>query len=370
MQNTNTKILENKTYFTNLDGFRTIAFLWVFYGHCTSFPVGEKPKWLLCLNLLFGEGDMGVTFFFVLSGFLITHLLISEKERHGKINIKAFYIRRVLRIWPVYYLVVLICIMLSRIDRSFLSLEGTNMWMVGTFLTNFNRLSTDIRSHPLTVLWSVAVEEQFYLMLPLLLIAFRKKILYVFVLLIGVCIWFRIHEINHLRVILFHTVSVSGSLLVGCCCAYLVSYHHLAALFAKLKKNLIGCVYVLFMILHVLRHFIFSAFVNATLMYLLYCLFFVFFILEQNYAENSFFKMKNLKWLTSLGKYTYGLYAYHMIIICLLRAAIPKYVDPLYNYPVFYGLCAVALAASLLFAWLSFEFMEKPFLKLKKNFSV
>ena len=99
---------KEKLFFPNLDGLRFFCFFIVFLYHCNEAifrrinNVDEKAV----VNFLFQNGNTGVNIFFVLSGFLITFLLIKEKELNGTIVLKNFYIRRVLRIWPLYYLCV------------------------------------------------------------------------------------------------------------------------------------------------------------------------------------------------------------------------------------------------------------------------
>ena len=99
-----------KVYFPNLDALRFFAFMFVYLRH--GFGDVVKPIELghFILNLLKNglndSGDIGVSFFFVLSGFLITYLILKEIEVTGKIDVRAFYIRRCLRIWPLYFVVV------------------------------------------------------------------------------------------------------------------------------------------------------------------------------------------------------------------------------------------------------------------------
>src|SRR5690349_20307522 len=99
----------NKIYFKNLDSIRFIAAMMVFLQHGISLSYRYLPikntVWEKLLNTI-SNGGTGVSIFFVLSGFLITYLLISEHELKTKISLKNFYIRRVLRIWPLYFLVV------------------------------------------------------------------------------------------------------------------------------------------------------------------------------------------------------------------------------------------------------------------------
>ena len=91
--------------FPHLDGLRFFCFFVVFLFHgfsTTSAEVAQSSAYRF-VRFLFRHGDLGVNFFFVLSGFLITYLLLEEKQRHGRIHIGYFYIRRMLRIWPLYF---------------------------------------------------------------------------------------------------------------------------------------------------------------------------------------------------------------------------------------------------------------------------
>ncbi len=357
-------------YFPNLDGFRTISFLIVFFGHCyILFDFGNTTIILKYVNKIFGRPSIGVHFFFVLSGFLISYLLLVEQNSYKKINIGAFYMRRILRIWPVYFMVVLIALLLSFIEKPFYSLHDSYWLQIGFFLTNFNLAGIGISSLPITVLWSVAVEEQFYLMLPLLLIIFSKRVFYIFPVFIFLAFIFRVNNVDNYMVTEFHTFSVCSSLFIGCILAYLVLYHNLSKLFETMNKYLIMAIYLIFFIFHIYRDKLFSSTTASIWVNFIYALFFAFIIMEQNYAKFSFYKMQHFKLLSAIGKYTYGLYAYHMIFISLLLVFIPNYINPKDNYFVYFSLWILALVLSFGFAKLSYVFMEKPFLSLKKKFS-
>ena len=93
--------MKQKVFFPNLDAIRFIAFFLVFFYH----GFGEAFKlFSIHINNL---GSIGVSIFFVLSGFLITYLILTEIALKGRMNVVAFYIRRALRIWPLYYAVVI-----------------------------------------------------------------------------------------------------------------------------------------------------------------------------------------------------------------------------------------------------------------------
>src|SRR4051812_22277340 len=103
------KQMTKKVYFENLDGLRFLCVLAVFFFHSfyTEFDyIKNQDSYFFIKKELFGNGNLGVNFFFVLSGFLITFLLIEEKKLNGQINLWKFWMRRILRIWPLFYFCV------------------------------------------------------------------------------------------------------------------------------------------------------------------------------------------------------------------------------------------------------------------------
>src|SRR5579859_5130760 len=100
---------KEKVFFPNLDGLRFCSFFAVYLFHIYLLLFDKyRPAGISypLTRFLFQNGEMGVNFFFVLSGFLITYLLIEEKRVTGKVHIGKFYIRRILRIWPLFYLCI------------------------------------------------------------------------------------------------------------------------------------------------------------------------------------------------------------------------------------------------------------------------
>ncbi|HMG14027.1 MAG TPA: acyltransferase, partial [Saprospiraceae bacterium] len=155
----------NKIHFHSLDALRFFAFLKVYLLHLPlegDFPVFSYLK---------SGGGLGVDFFFVLSGFLITYLLVFDKLRDGQINVRKFFIRRSLRIWPLFYLIVIILFLLPYEFKEYYGLHMINSgydldWRYSfTFLENYKMLVMDSfpKTTPLSVFWSLCIEEHFYL---------------------------------------------------------------------------------------------------------------------------------------------------------------------------------------------------------------
>ncbi len=153
----------------SLDGFRAISILMVLYGHLggtRNYPtaaVGIFGRWLGDL------GHLGVLVFFVISGFLITTLLMGEHAKTGTISLKQFYLRRVLRIFPAFY--VLILALLIATWLGWVELTGRDFAFAMTYTVNY------FSGHPWQVghLWSLSIEEQFYLLWPLALLVLRER---------------------------------------------------------------------------------------------------------------------------------------------------------------------------------------------------
>jgi peptidoglycan/LPS O-acetylase OafA/YrhL len=144
----------------SLDGLRAISILAVMLGHAQGtrgFP--DNPV----LHLFGDTGNLGVRVFFVISGFLITSLLLAEQERNGRISLRVFYLRRALRICPACYVYIIVIGVLGAVGA--VEVRKGDLVFAATYTNNF----VADRSWVLGHLWSLAVEEQFYLLWPAML---------------------------------------------------------------------------------------------------------------------------------------------------------------------------------------------------------
>lgn len=374
-----------KIFFPNLDGLRFISFMVVFlyHGHLSIFSYlkDSQPRVYNVIEFLFRHGNLGVNFFFVLSGFLITYLLIKEKEITGKIHVPNFYVRRILRIWPLYYLCVVVGFvafaMLKKIGHQPI-VENANPWYYILFVANFDIMHTWPEKPDallLSVLWSVAVEEQFYLTWPLILsLVPLKKFKFVFPAIMLLSLVFRaFHTGNNdheFSIRYFHTFSVIGDMALGGFFAYMVSYENkFKTYIINMPKNAIVLIYLFTLGVTLFKDEIFVTGAPVIFERIVIAFLFGLIILEQNYAKNSIFKMSNFKVVSRLGIYTYGLYCLHFLG---LYFAI-KFMDLLRLNGslswVAFLMITLALVISVIISLLSYNLYEKWFLRFKDKFA-
>jgi peptidoglycan/LPS O-acetylase OafA/YrhL len=373
-------------FFPDLDALRFFAFFVVFFSHSVGF-LGYKNSsqfYRLITGHFFLNGDLGVNFFFVLSGFLITYLLLREKETTGQIVLKNFYIRRVLRIFPVYFFTIFVGFFIISnlpIDGHSLPfkfkipLEKISYYAL--FLANFDIVKNGLSSIITVVLWSVSVEEQFYIFWPFCVFIFAKnKYLKIGAGIFTISFILRAVYPNNFLFQKYSTFSVMSDLIVGCIGAILINYNKTFLDFLKnLSRSKIVVIYLFLFFLIPTRGF--SHYFGDTFYYIynpfervIFSIIFILIILEQCFSKNSFFKFRNLNWLSNMGKFSYGLYCYHMIAIFLIIITCNHF-DFLNDETNFYHFIIKIILSfflTVLFGYVSFNTFEKYFMRLKAKF--
>jgi peptidoglycan/LPS O-acetylase OafA/YrhL len=369
---------EKSIYFTGVNGLRFIAALAVVITHIElikriyGFPnIWENPF----INNL---GGFGVYFFFVLSGFLITYLLLAEKEKQGSVHIKQFYIRRVLRIWPLYYLIMVLgffvlphikYIEIDTLQAQFYDHFYGNLIMYMIILPNL-AYSFFISVPHIGQSWSIGVEEQFYIFWPWV-ISKSKNILKTLVIIIAALILLKL-LILLLGRFFFNTawytplqrfvaMSKFECMAIGGIGGYMVFSGH--PLLKILYKK-----YVLNLSVLLIPVLIFSPAVLQNGIHIVYSVIFLIIIL--NVANNSVMLKLENKFMNYLGKISYGIYMYHFMIIPLILCYLINFLEMdeaglFMNVILYVSTILITIGVSSF----SYELFESRFIKMKSRFS-
>jgi peptidoglycan/LPS O-acetylase OafA/YrhL len=350
----------SKTYFNNLDALRFFAAFAVISAHLASWltwPDGLVSKWVRVVITLDGSSGMaGVSFFFTLSGFLITYLMYQENEERSSFHILNFYVRRLLRIWPLYFFSLLIGFLVYPLVSNVEGFKETAHWeMYVLFLTNFDYI---YYAPPLcgllSVQWSIAVEEQFYLIWPwVFTLAGGKQFFHwVCVGIITISVVFHVTGGPE-----YHTLTALNDLGIGALLAYFAFCHFRVVLyvFERLSKTVTIVLYSIGILLHIGHFQIVSRFPSyGAVDHFVNAVFFGFVILEQNYSPHSFFKFGSVKVFNELGKISYGIYLLHMVAIFLVLA-----INRQFSVPVVIN-AGLVLILTVALSYTSYRFLEKP----------
>ena len=371
-------IPQKRVFFENLDGLRFFCVLSVFLYHSfyTTSEVIKSGKIYQFVKFgLFGNGNLGVNFFFVLSGFLISYLLIEEKKLNGKINLPYFWIRRILRIWPLYFFCVVFGFVIMPWIKSLFgehSTETADPFYYLTFLSNFDVIRNGLPDASiLGVLWSVSIEEQFYLLWPLIL-AFTplKRVWIWFVFVVGASVCFRaLNDTYILREI--HTFSCMGDLAIGALGAWLIHFaENFKLFFIKLDKWQAATLYILVVVVFFFRdNILMGSYFLRIFERPLIAILFLCVILEQSYAERSLFKLSRFTLISRLGVISYGQYCLHFIAILVVIKTTQAFAINKELWQIIFLETPFALALTIFLSIMSYRFFEGPFLKLKSKFS-
>jgi len=160
-------------YLKGLDTLRALAALIVVFDHVELIKQSNKIYNLVDHpSVIYPDGHLSVILFFIISGFLITYLLLIEKAKNGFINIRNFYMRRILRIWPVYYLVLFLSYFIFQPDYSLLRIS-LPLFILPNVAYAVNEV-WDVSPQ----IWSIGAEEQFYIFWPFLFLMSSKRKLF------------------------------------------------------------------------------------------------------------------------------------------------------------------------------------------------
>lgn len=340
----------------SLDGIRALAVLIVVVSHA---GFGH-----------FVPGGLGVTIFFFLSGFLITTLLIDEYKNTNTIHYPFFFVRRFLRLFPplAACLIVVYCLVLIDVVEGGISWQGIGAQLL--YLVNYHTIFEWQGDTPkgLEVLWSLAVEEHFYLIFPLTLLFLLRNfnikmaVLAFIIVCLLVLLWryylFSIANVSTER-IYYATDTRIDSIIFGCVLA--LTYN---PIFSEKDKRLnrtdigiivFACATIIFTLLY--RDDTFRQTMRYSLQGLALMPLFYYSIRNSEYVVC---RCLNYKWMKKLGVYSYSIYLIHFVIIHILVT---------YSITTSkLGILTTTLGLSILFAHLIDKYIDAYFINLRKQY--
>ena len=359
-----------------LDGIRGLAILAVMAHHSFWFIRSTAApqlfvKWILSL------GWAGVDLFFVLSGFLITGILLDTRLAEN--YFQSFYARRALRIFPLYalFLVIGLTVFPLVVARDWLPVPA-DRWLYWCYLTNWLALWKGPWRHSvLAHLWSLAIEEQFYFCWPLLTWLLRPRALLPTLVAGEICViagriwWVLAHGPS--QAVALGTLTRMDGLLFGAVCAVLIRRYTLSPQFIRFAPWVASIGLYLYAAL-ALKFPGSKLFDQTAGIPLLAACFALIILYAVSTDGQPILPQHLLGWrpLTNVGKYAYGIYVYHVPILYFEDRLIARFIPPDIRAQTWFGCAAIAtlFLASYQIAKFSYTRFERHFLNWKDRFQV
>lgn len=318
---------------------------------------------------LTGFGWVGVDLFFVISGFLIGSILLRNKAT-GKL-FKSFFIRRFVRIVPNYYLLIIIFIIISQLSffKDDYFLTGNNVipaWSYFAMTHNFFMADLqNMGNDAMSVTWSIGIEEQFYILFPLFILLIKEKWLpYFLIVLIGLAIYCRSlypHWIPAYVLLPCRMDAISFGILLAWLYKNfdikLLVQKHLSKMLMSVGLVIIICAYLFYFYrdLGIVRNSLFAY------------VFFILILIALGKPQSLYSRLLSNNLLGWIGMISYSLYLFHYLILGVFRnLGSHFYKDGGTAFHV--SVSTAALIFSFFFAWMVYQFLEKPFVTLGKKF--
>ncbi len=359
--------MSKQIYLPGLNGIRAIAALIVIVFHIDQFF-----RYFELQSLGYHETGMagyGVVLFFVLSGFLITFLLLSEKKQFNKIDLPKFYVRRILRIWPIFYAAIVITAILFIIKPSLISFPENNVLktfaLYSLFLSNVG-YGMGLGITTITPLWSVGVEEQFYAFWPFL-VNKSKNILKSLVIIIIIYLIIKLFSRFLDNKTIFRIIDTS--------CFDCMAIGGIGAYLYFIKSNILKIIYhpilqILAWIVLIVSIFYKPLHLFSIIDKEMHAIFYIIIILNISTNKKTIINLEH-KILDFIGKISYGMYVFHMIVIVTTSYILTKIINyhPKGSLSDYLFVYSIVIFGTIGLASLSYKHFESYFLKLKGKYA-
>ncbi|MGM7698601.1 acyltransferase family protein [Microbacterium sp. A84] len=330
--------------FVPLDGLRAVAIMLVFLAHLSYSEVWAKVS-----------GGAGVTVFFVISGFIITTLLLREDDRNGRVSLKAFYIRRVFRIYPLYltvfaayFLMIVVLGIASAREQLFLNAAP---WYLFGFPEIVQLTNVDGQA-PFSQAWSIGIEEKFYLVWPLVgFVLLRKRLMPSLLFLFAFGVMFTLIGFGYpVSKVLQPYVQIIFGVLLAFALHHRASFVWISRIFGRAwVANLLALATVACLLLRTISlghpfYVPYGFLITVTLAAILTA------------PESGVSRLLSVRPLLFLGMISYSFYLTHGFVLNALEAVLPTRLLNWLDLPVGFPL-------AVLVAWVSYRLVEKPSIK-------
>jgi peptidoglycan/LPS O-acetylase OafA/YrhL len=370
-----------KVYFSGLNGLRFFAASLVVFAHIEGFKkkagIFSLHKLGWASNFINDAGSHGVKIFFTLSGFLITYLLLVEMKEHKNIDIGKFYIRRILRIWPLYFFIILLgFVIMPHVLNPLYFPVKTHPDCITKLLLNVFFLPNAvffIYGHVFTlgILWSIGTEEQFYIGWPhIIRYGFKRNLVKVLLLSLGIVVMIKLtlflsrnlFEPNwQERYIQFSYVFLQfDAMIIGSLFATLYYYNNTIMPFLYKKTVQFVVIAVTSVLVLLIGDFgVFSNLIFATLYGVI--------ILNVATNPNTILRFRG-EGYEFFGQVSFGIYMYHSIFIALSIQLLKRFEASFFLYNIL--LYAMSFGLTIGASIISYYFFERKILKYKNAFMV
>jgi len=361
---------QQKYYYPQLNALRGIGIILVFLYHSYK-PQFGSGFFLNFMSFCYENIYLSMDMFFALSAFIITHLAFFEIENTGSFSFKNFMLRRIFRIWPIYFIILAIAYVAVKKIASHYHIPIT-LPPAGWYIFFVSNFYLDGHVFFLRQLWTISVEEQFYIMWAFCLLCLHKRIGLIAAVMGAVSILFNVYSAIGTTNVYYHSLTYLFDLMCGAYFAKLIHQKSSIIQYIRTPSLLKSISLYLFLPLFFLTYYFFNNLFTGISNNMLTVVMRIIFILhqcvifvDQMYNVDSYFNLSKKRFLIYVGKIAYGVYCFHGLILTagfLLIDKLSIHINPFLSALILFGI-------TILIGSFSYRYIEKPIIDLKYRLS-